>query len=141
MKRDDNILEENDVFVSKRYRKPTDNTREDIQKLGCTVEFVSSMDKGKEALINSLSDHLSSWHQFSIELMKNIFQIISLDGLLRIEKLQKFLNELGCYINFQRSNFDGFINYKLQEKLINSLEMWPSWIDFILGLYTSFREG
>lgn len=129
------------MFISKRYCETTDNTCEDIQKLGSTVEFVGFMDKGKEALIDSLSDHLSSWYQFSIKLMKNIFQIISLDGLLRVEELQKFLNELGCYINFQRSNFDGFIDDKLQKELINTLQVWPSWINFILGLYTSFREG
>ena len=81
------------MFISKRYCETTDNTCEDIQKLGSTVEFVGFMDKGKEALIDSLSDHLSSWYQFSIKLMKNIFQIISLDGLLRVEELQKFLNE------------------------------------------------
>ena len=71
------------------------------------------MDQGKEAFIDSLSDHLPSWYQFSIELMQNIFQIVSLDGLLSVKELQEFLHELGCYIDFQRSNLDGFIDYKL----------------------------
>ena len=141
MKWDNNIGEENDVLFSKRYCETTDNTCQDVQKLGSTVEFVGIMDKGKEALIDSLSDHLPSWYQFSIELMQNIFQIVSLDGLLSVKELQEFLHELGCYIDFQRSNLDGFIDYKLQEKLINSLEVWPSWVNFILGLYTSFRKG
>ena len=82
VKWDNNIREENDVFVSKRYCKTTDNTCQDVQKFGSAVEFVGFMDEGKEALIDSLSDHLPSWHQFCIELMQNVFQIVSLDGLL-----------------------------------------------------------
>ena len=113
MKWDNNIREKNDVLFSKRYCETTDNTCQDVQKFGSTVEFVGIMDEGKEALIDGLSDHLSSWYQFSIELMQNIFQIVSLDGLLSVKELQEFLHELGCYIDFQRSNLDGFIDYKL----------------------------
>ena len=69
MKWDNDVLEENDVLVSKRYCETTDDTCQDIQKFGSTVEFVSIMDEGKEALIDGLSYHLSSRYHFSIELM------------------------------------------------------------------------
>ena len=141
VKRNNDILEENDVFIPERNGETTNNTCQDIKKLGSTVEFVGFMDEGEEALIDSLSDHLSSWNQFGVEFVENVFQVVSFDGLLRVEELQEFLHELGCYINLERSDFDGFINYKLQEKLVNSLEMWPSWVNLIFGLNTSFGEG
>jgi len=81
MEGNDDGLEENDVFIPKRYCETTDNTCQNVQKLGSTVEFVGFMDEGKEALIDCLSDHFPSWDQFSVELMQNILQIVSLDGL------------------------------------------------------------
>lgn len=78
MKWNDNCLEENNVFISKWNGKTGNDRCKDIQKLGGTVEFVGLMDEKEERFINSLSYHLSSWNKFSIEFMKNVFEIVSL---------------------------------------------------------------
>ena len=72
MKWDDDVLEEDNVFVSEWDSESTDNTCKNIQKLSGTIELVSLMDKEMETLINSLSNHLPSWDEFSIKFMKNI---------------------------------------------------------------------
>jgi len=45
MKRDDNILEENDVFISEWYSKPTNDTGEDVEKLSSSIELVGLVNK------------------------------------------------------------------------------------------------
>jgi hypothetical protein len=72
--------------------------------------------------------------------MQDVLKVVSFDGFFGVEKLQKLLNKLRCDVHFQRSDFDGFIDNKLQEEFINSLEMWPCWVDFILCLNTCLRE-
>ena len=72
--------------------------------------------------------------------MQNIFEIISFDRLLRIKELEEFLHELWCHVNFERSDLDCLVDNELEEELIDSLQMWPCWINFIFGFNTSFRE-
>jgi len=85
VKWNDDILEEDDVFVSEWDCKSTDDTCKNVEKFSCTIKFVSFMDKSEKTLVNSLSNHLSPWNQLSIEFMKDVFQIVSLHGLFRIE--------------------------------------------------------
>ena len=94
----------------------------------------------EEPFIDSLSDHLPSWNKFCIELVQNIFKVVSFDRLLRVEKLQKFLNELWSNVNFKLSYLDCFVDHKLQKEFVNSLQMRPSWIDFIFCLNTSLWD-
>jgi len=79
MKWDDNVLEKDDVFISEWNCETTNDRGKDIQKFCCTIEFVSFMNQSKETLIDSLSNHFSSWDKFGIELMKNILQVVSFD--------------------------------------------------------------
>lgn len=69
MEWDDYILEKNDVFVPKRDSESTNDTCKDIEKLSGTIEFVCLMDKGIEALVDSLSNHFSSWNKFGVQFM------------------------------------------------------------------------
>jgi len=138
MKWDDNILEENDVFISEWDSKTTNNTSQNIEKFSSSIELVSLMDQSEEALVDGLSNHLPSWHKFGIKLVKNVLKVVSFDGLFGIEKLEEFLHELWSYVHFKRSNFDSFVNNQLKEEFINSLEMWPCWLDFIFLLNTGF---
>ena len=72
MKWNNDILEEDYVFISQRNSEATDNTCQNIQEFGRTIEFVILVNECKELLVDSLSNHFSSWNQFSIELMKNV---------------------------------------------------------------------
>lgn len=66
MKRNDNIFEENNMFLSEGNCESTDNRGQDIQELGGSVEFVCLVDQRVEAFVDCLSDHLPSGDQFSI---------------------------------------------------------------------------
>ncbi len=41
-----------------------------------------------------------------VELVKNVFQVITLDRLLRVEKVKEFLHKLGSYVDFEALDFD-----------------------------------
>ena len=52
VKWNDNVLEEDNMLISEWDSETTDDTCKDIEKLGSTIEFVSLMNKGKEALVH-----------------------------------------------------------------------------------------
>ena len=85
MERDDNVLEEDYMLISERNSESTDDTRQNVEKLGCAVEFMILVDQCKEALVDGLTDHFSSWYKFCVQLMENVFQVVSLYRLLGIE--------------------------------------------------------
>lgn len=99
------------------------------------------MDQSIEALVDSLSDHLTSWDKLSVEFVKNILQIVSLYTFLRIEKFQEFLDKLRSNVNLQRLDISSFVDDQLKEELIDALQVRPTWIDLFLLLNTSFRES
>lgn len=141
MERNDNVLEEDYVLISQWDCETTDDTCKNIQELSCSIKFVGFMDKSEEALIHRLSNHLSSWNKLSIKLMENVLQVVSLDRLFRIKELQEFLDKLWGDIHFQRSHFNSFIYNELEEEFIDTLKMWPGWINLIFSFYTCFRES
>ena len=69
--------------------------------------------------------------------MKNVLQVVSLYGLLRVEQFEELLNESWRNINFKALHINGLVDNQLQEKFVNSLEMWPGWVDFLLLFNTS----
>ena len=66
VKGNNDILEEDYVLISQRNSEATDNACQNIQKFGCTIEFVVLVNECKELLVDSLSNHFSSWDQFNI---------------------------------------------------------------------------
>ena len=85
MEWDDNVLEEDDMLISERNSESTDDTRQNVQKLGRAVEFVILVDQRKEALVDGLTNHFSSWYELRVQLMENVFQVVSLYRLLGVE--------------------------------------------------------
>lgn len=140
MQWDNNVLEEDYVFVTKRHCKTRDDTRQNVEELSSTVKFVSLVDKSEEALVDSLTDHLSAGHKLGVELMQDVLKVISLDRLFGVKELKELLHELGSNIHFQRSNLNGFVDNQLQEELVDTLEMRPSGLNLIFLLYTSLGE-
>lgn len=69
MQRDDHILEEDYVFITKRHGESRYDARQDVQKLSCSVELMSFVDQSVELLINGLPDHLSAGYELGIQLM------------------------------------------------------------------------
>jgi len=72
--------------------------------------------------------------------MEYILEVVTFYRLLCIEKFKKFLDKLGSHVNFQRTDFYGFINNELQEKLINTLNVRPGRVDLFLLLYSCLRK-
>jgi hypothetical protein len=72
--------------------------------------------------------------------MKNVLEIVSLDGFLWIEKFKEFLDELWRNIDLEGAHFDAFIDHQLQEKLVDPLKMWPRWIHILLCLNAGLGE-
>lgn len=99
MEGNDDGLEENDVFVSERNCKATDYTSENIQEFGSSIEFVGRVNKGEKALVNSFSNHFSSWDKFGIKLMQNVLKVVTLDRFFSIEELKELLDELWRHID------------------------------------------
>jgi hypothetical protein len=95
----DDGLEENDVFVSERDCKATDNTGENIQEFGSSVKFVGSVNKGEKALVNSFSNHFSSWDKFGIKFMQNVLKVVTLDRFFGVEELKELLDELWRHVD------------------------------------------
>ena len=60
MKRNDNVLEEDDVLISEWNSESTNDTCQNVEKLGGTVEFVILVNQCKEAFVDGLTDHFSS---------------------------------------------------------------------------------
>lgn len=69
MQRNDDILEEDDVFLPQGHCETRDNTGQNVQKFRSSVEFEGLMNQGVEAIVDGLTDHLSSGDQLGIETM------------------------------------------------------------------------
>ena len=82
MERDDNVLEEDDVLISKWDSESTNDTCQDVKKLSSTIEFMDLVYKSEELLVDGLSNHFPSWNKLGIQLMKNVLEVISLNRLL-----------------------------------------------------------
>ena len=98
------------------------------------------MDQSIEAFVHRLTDHFSSWHQLGVELVKDVFEEISLDGLFSIEQIKEFLYELGSHIDFKSSDFDSLAHDQLEEKFIDSTKMGPCWVNVFFLLDTSLSK-
>ena len=98
------------------------------------------MNESEETLVNGLTNHLSAGHKFGVKLVENVLQVVSFDGLFRVEELKEFLHELGRNVDLERSNFNRFIYNQLKEELVDALEMGPSRLNFVLLLDTGFGE-
>jgi len=68
------------------------------------------MYQSKEAFINCFSDHFPPRNQFSVQLVKYVLQVISFDGLFRVKKLEKLLDELWGDVDFQLLGVDCFVD-------------------------------
>ena len=137
---DDDVLEKDDVFLSQWHCESANNTSQNVQQLGRAVEFMGLVDQGEEALVDGLADHLSARNQLGVELVQDVLEVVSLDGLLRVEELEEFLHELGSDVHLQRPNFDCLVDDELQEEFIDSLQMRPGWFNLVLGFDSGLRE-
>ena len=101
---------------------------------------MSLVDESVEALVHCLSNHFSTRHQLGVELVEDVLEVITLNCFLCVEQIEEFLNELGCHKDLKRSNFDGLVHDQIEEKLVNSLEIWPGRVNFFFLVDTSLSK-
>jgi len=82
VKRDNYILEEDNVLVTKGHCKARDDRGQDVEELGSSVKLMCLVDQTEKAFVNSLSDHFPPWYQLCVKLMKNVLEIVTLDRFL-----------------------------------------------------------
>lgn len=98
------------------------------------------VNKSIEALVDCLSDHLSSGDKLGIKLVQDVFEVVSLHIFLRIEQLQELLHKLRCNVRLEALHIASLIDDKLKEEFINALKMGPGGINFLLLFNTSLGE-
>lgn len=99
------------------------------------------VDQGVEALVDGLSDHLPSWDQLGVKLVKDILEVVSLNTLLGVEEFEEFLNEGRRNIDLEALHITSLVDDQLKEELIDTLEMRPRWINLLFLLDSSLGEG
>lgn len=128
VKRDDHILEENDMLFSEGHCESRDNAGQDVKQLRGPVELEGLVNETVEAVIDGFSNHLSPGDQLSIEPMENILQVLSLSGLFRVKQLEKLLDERRGDVNLKGLDVSAIIDDQLKEELVDRLQMRPSWV-------------
>ena len=72
--------------------------------------------------------------------MEYILEVVTLNGLFRIEEVEELLHELGCDVDFEGSNLDRLVDDKLEEEFVDALKMGPGGIHLLLLVNTSLRK-
>lgn len=82
MKRDNYILEEDNVLVTQGHGKTRDDRGQNVEELSSSVELMCLVNQAEKAFVNCLSDHFTPRYQLGIKLMKNVLEVVTLDGFL-----------------------------------------------------------
>ena len=64
--------------------------------------------------------------------MKDVLQVVTLDTFFGIEQFKELLDELRGNEDLELADLNGLIDYKLQKEFIDSLQVWPSGIHFLI---------
>ena len=75
-----------------------------------------------------------------VKLVKDVFQVVTLNRFLRVEKVEELLHELGSDVHFEALDFDGFVDDELQKELVDALQMGPGWVHLLFLVNTSLSE-
>lgn len=76
----------------------------------------------------------------SVKLVKNVFEVVTLDRLLRVEKIEELLDELRCNKDLELLDLNRFVNHELQEELVDALQVGPGGVHFFLLIDTGLSE-
>lgn len=73
--------------------------------------------------------------------MKDVLQVVAFNRLLGIKEFQKVLHELGGHVDFQGADLDGLVDHKLQEELVDALEVGPGGVHLFLLVDAGLSEA
>ena len=72
--------------------------------------------------------------------MEDVLKVVTLDGLFRVEQVEEFLHELWRHVSLELLNFDAFVDDKLKEELIDTLQVRPGRVHLLLLVNTCLCE-
>jgi len=76
-------------------------------------------------------DHSASTY-LGIELVKNVLEVVALDGLFGVEEVEELLHKLWRHVDFELADLHGLVNDELQEELIDALKVGPRRVHLLL---------
>lgn len=82
-----------------------------------------------EAIGDRLPDHLPSGHEFGVQPVQNILEVLSFPGFLRVEQFEELLDEPVGNEHLQGFDIRGFLGNELQEELVDGLKVRPGGVD------------
>ena len=86
------------MFLSQRNAEALNYRVQDIKKLRSSFERVLIMNEIQKTLTHVLLEHHATTDYLQIELVKDVLEVVSLDGVVRLEQEQKLLDELWCTV-------------------------------------------
>ena len=72
--------------------------------------------------------------------MEDIFEIVTLNGLLSVEQIEELLHKLGRHVEFELLDLNGLIDDKLEEEFVDTLEVGPRRVHLLFLIDTSLRK-
>lgn len=72
--------------------------------------------------------------------MEDVLQVVSFNALLRVEQFKELLNELRSDEDLKLTDLNGLVDNKLEEELVDTLEVWPGGIHFFVLIDARLRK-
>lgn len=79
------------------------------------------MDQGQETVVFGFADHFAAGHQFGIETVQDVLEVLPFFRLFTVEEFKEFLDELVGDEHFKRLDIGSIIDNQLQEEFIYRL--------------------
>ena len=75
-----------------------------------------------------------------VKLVENVLEVVTLYRFLRVEKIEELLYELGSNEDLELLDLDRLVDHELQEELVDTLQVGPGRVHFLLLIDTSLRK-
>ena len=73
--------------------------------------------------------------------MENVFEVVTFNAFLGVEKLEEVLHELGSHVDLEGANFNRLVDNELEEEFIDALEVGPCGVHFFLLINSGLLEA
>ena len=135
VKRDDHILEEDDVLFSQGDCEARDDASQDIEKFRGAVELECLVDERVETVVYCFSDHFSPWDQLGVESVVDVLEVLPLPRFFGVEELEELLDEGRSDVYLKGLHISTIIDDELEEELVDGLQVEPGWVGKCLFLH------
>lgn len=126
VKRNENTLQEELVFLLERYGETVDDRAEDLEELGNAVELLDLVDEAQEDVVDLLANEGAQTEELAIDAVKNGLEEVAFARVLAVEELEDrgdepLVDVLLAGVGLELGRLE-----KAQEELVDDLEMRPA---------------